>query len=237
VAAAAAQPLVAGAAPPAVAGNAKISPVVWIGAGGAVAFLAVVLAMVAILAGPKPPVTCHVPCPVPPHTYPPLAAPLLYTSAKHGYTLEYYSSIVGDTPSVMNDDSIGWRFGSSGLWPSTFTGELAAGMSAQQVVDAVHSASYSGAALAFQIPDAGLGYNAGAGGVYEYTFSPTGGTSFPARLLIVASVRNGLAVYLVAIGPIDSDWARPHPNPSETVIGQLMSPLANGITFPGDTAK
>jgi len=163
-------------------------------------------------------------------------------SNAYGYSLEYFPKILGTPlgdPSVMDDRSIGWKvdFGDGMRWPSTFTGEPASGMTAQQVVDAVHSSKYADASLAFQIPGAALGFNAGAGSVYDYTFSATGATSAPARLLVVASVRNGVAVYLVAIGPVDSNWAEGHPNPLETVVGQLMSPLVNGVTFPGDTPK
>jgi hypothetical protein len=153
--------------------------------------------------------------------------------------VEYFPEIEHQ-PVVMTDRTIGWNFflgGSTAIWPMTFTAEPADGRTAEQVVDAIQGDKFPDATIAFSIPGAGLGYNPGAGNVYDATFRTAEADSVPARLLIVASVRNGLAVYMTAIGPIDSNWGMPHPNPSETRAGNLASALVNGVIFPGDTPK
>ncbi|MBO0701718.1 MAG: hypothetical protein J2P38_02220, partial [Candidatus Dormibacteraeota bacterium] len=61
----------------------------------------------------------------------------------------------------------------------------------------------------------------------------TNGGVVDARLIVIAAVRNGLAVIFTALGPYDTKSFSDHPDPTDTFISYPVGPLVNGVTFPG----
>ncbi|HXN03166.1 MAG TPA: zinc ribbon domain-containing protein [Candidatus Dormibacteraeota bacterium] len=201
---------------------------IWFLGGGTALFLIVVMAALGVLLSPTPPALCREPCNPPPPTSPALPPPMQYTSAAYGYSLEYYLA-----PTVQDSKTIRWVF--NGTWSYGFTAEPAQGRSAQQVAEQIKQSQFSDAAFVFQIPAAGLGYNAGYGAVYDLTISGGTGQTAHARLLLIVSVKKGLAIEMIALGPYQQQTGG-HPNPAATKLPR-MSGVVNSVVFPGDAPE
>jgi len=200
---------------------------IWLLGGGTALFLIVVMASLAVLLSPTPQ-PCPEPCKTPPSTSPALPPPMQYTSTAYGYSLEYYAA-----PTVQDSKAIRWVF--NGTWSYSFTAEPAQGRSAQKVAEQIKQSQFSDAAFVFQIPAAGLGYNPGYGAVYDLTISGGTGQTAHARLLVIVSVKKGLAVEMVALGPYVQQTGG-HPNPADTKL-PLMPGVVNSVVFPGDAPE
>lgn len=240
-------PVVAHPGPAPAAGATRKRAFPWLIAGGAVAGLIAAFTVISVLLVPKP-ITCGgaVDCPQPSPIRPPLANPHLYQSHTFKYELNYFDQGPltdehgkASPRSVENDTSIGWELQSQSggvIYPITFTGENANHRSAQQVVEQIQARSYPNATIAYTIPGAEMGYNDGHGNVYDIRFAAAGGQSARRRLIIIAAVKNGLAVELVSIGPYkQSNWQIDnHPNPANTKIVNYFDDIVNTVRFPGD---
>jgi zinc-ribbon domain len=240
-------PVVAQPGPAPVAGANPTRAFPWLIAGGAVAGLIAAFTVISVLIVPKP-ATCGetVICPHPSPVKLPLANPNHYESKTFHYVLEYFDQgpLTDDhgkalPRSVENDTSIGWELqGTSGgvIYPITFTGEGANHRSAAQVVEQIQAKSYPNATLAYHIPGAEMGYNDGYGNVYDIRFAVAGGESARRRLIVIAAVKNGLAVELVSVGPFRASNYKDdlHPNPANTKIVNYFDDIVNTVRFPGD---
>jgi hypothetical protein len=200
---------------------------IWFLGGGTALFLIVVMASLAVILSPTPQ-PCPEPCNVPPPTSLALPPPMQYTSTAYGYSLEYYSA-----PTVQDSKTIRWVF--NGTWSYSFTAEPAQGRSAQQVAEQIKQTQFSDAAFVFQIPAAGLGYNPGYGAVYDLTISGGTGQTARARVLVIVSVKKGLAVEMVALGPYEQQ-TKGHPNPAGTKLPRMPG-VVNSVVFPGDAPE
>ena len=237
-------PAVSHLAPAPVAGATRKRAFPWLIVGGGVAGLIVVFTVISLLLVPKEIGTCGgtVICPHPPPNRPPLANPHTYTSQAFQYKLDYFDqgplSEGGQAtnPSLQNAASVGWALEANGVvYPITFTGENANHRSAQLVVQQIQARSYPNATLAYTIPGAEMGYNDGYGNVYDIKFAAAGAQSARRRLIIIAAVKNGLAVELVSIGPYKpSKSGAGHPNPANTPIVNYFDDIVNTVRFPGD---
>ena len=126
--------------------------------------------------------------------------------------------------------------GSDVSW--SFTGTKANGLGPQQIVSQSQSAHFPDAQQAYTVPDASLGYNLGYGNVYDVTISPADGQSVHDRLLVFASIRHGVAVVLIGLGPYQK--SKPsndsQPNPAETPLVELgdFEENINSVTWKGE---
>lgn len=223
----------------------RANVLIWGLAGGALLAFAVTLAALAVLlrtAAPGGRTICPGDCAPPPRS-PALSAPHTYTSRALGWSVDYYdpeAALAGSFGVTHQDDnSITWTLVGKrypGNWPITFTGEKAAGRSAQAVGDQLQRASFPDAQPVYTIPGSELGYSDGYGQVYDITFSQAAGQSQRARLVIMVAVRGDVAVELVAIGAYVPNTPAnfPHPNPASTNIVIFFSPLANNVRWPGE---
>lgn len=240
-------PVVAHPGPAPAAGVTRKRAFPWLIAGGAVAGLIAAFTIISLLLVPKP-TTCGetVMCPHPSPAVVPLAGPHPYLSHTFQYRLEYFDQglLTDDKgkaipPSLENDTSIGWVLqaqGSAVTYPITFTGENANHRSAAQVVEQIQAKSYPNATLAYHIPGAEMGYNDGYGNVYDIRFAAAGAQSARRRLIVIAAVKNGLAVEMVSIGPYKASNSHDdgHPNPANTSIVNYFDDIVNTVRFPGD---
>ncbi|HLQ61147.1 MAG TPA: hypothetical protein VK131_04725, partial [Candidatus Acidoferrales bacterium] len=221
-----------------------VPPLLWAVYAASLVLFMVVMGGIAYLLGPggyRLP-TCPPNCQPPPVTVPALSPPHRYSSSAFGYSLDWYDPPEGYPPIkvvVQDDRSIGWTITAYGYdWPYTFTGEPANGHTAQEIVEAIQANRFGNAKLVYTIPGAELGYVDGYGNVYDVRVSPPHGASLRGRLIIVVAVRKGLAVEMVSVGPyIPDDGRYGHPNPAGTPIPFLLDPLANSITWPGETPR
>lgn len=78
--------------------------------------------------------------------------------------------------------------------------------SAQQVVQNVVSQNMPSASLAYSLPDAIVGSVPGYGGVYDDDVNSASGTQIDYRVMVMAAIRNGVAVVVMAVGPDDPSF-------------------------------
>jgi len=185
------------------------------------------------------PVSCATTqCSVPPPQSGPLRAMNSYTSSKYGYSLDYSPTI---PPSQKNSTSISWdgtlNDGSEVQW--SFLGGKANGRSAQQIVSDVQTSSFPDARQVYVIPGASLGYVSGYGMVYDIDVAPANGQTVHDRLVVMAAIRNGLAVVVAGEGPYQRSTPSndSHPNPADTPLvhlGQFEESI-NSVTWPGES--
>ena len=208
----------------------------WIIAALGLVLLSLLCTIIAGLQQPGP-VSCVPPqCTLPPAKQGPLSAPDVYTSSRYGFSLDYSANTI--QPSQITDSSISWAGqlsdGSEVSW--SLTGMPANGRSAQQIVESVQSTTYPDAQQAYTVPDASLGYTVGYGNVYDVTVSPGNGSSEHDRLLIFASIKRGLAVVMVGLGPYVQSTPQqdPQSNPADTPLVELREFEENvdSVTWP-----
>lgn len=179
-------------------------------------------------------------CPKPPKSVPALGAPHVYTSSKYGFTVGYYDHPDFTLLQVANQDdhSITWAVkpGNGFEYPLTISGQDAGSTGADAIVDALQKSKFPDAQKAYGIPGIQIGNVNGVGNVYDVTVKSGAGQSVRGRLIVAASVKNGVAITVVALGPYRKPAVDGHPNPAATFMASLADEFTSNITFKGDTA-
>jgi hypothetical protein len=210
----------------------------WLIALGLILLLMIVLVVVGNAQAPKA-VHCTSPqCSITPIHATPLSPPTRYVSSQYGFSLDYSTANV--TPSKTTANSIAWDAtlsdNSEVLW--TFVGTDPQGRSPQQIVNDVQQNNYADASYAYTIPGADLGYTPGYGNVYDVTVAPGGGAAVHDRLIVIAAVKNNVAVVFLGLGPYQATNPKidGHPNPSDTPLVNLGDFEENlkSVTWKGD---
>ena len=105
----------------------------------------------------------------------------------------------------------------------------------RQLIDA----KYPNADIAYELPNAHVGYQHGYGVVAD--FQPTGvSTNFQLRLIIVAAVKNDLALIAVAEGPFKRftrDFGPGPPSGANLEIAIDMGKYLESFRWKGDPAR
>lgn len=210
----------------------------WLLSGGGLFLLMLIFQIYSRLSQPSA-ISCVPPqCVVPPPQQQPLSPPQRYTSSKYGFSLEYSTAHI--TPSQVTGSSISWDAqlsdGSEVSW--TALGGKANGKSPSQIVDDVQSSNFPDAQEAYTIPGASVGYTSGSGKVYDVDIAPANGQAEHARLIVMASIKKGLAVVIAGYGPYEqsSPDSSGHPNPAETPLVHLgdFEESTMSVTWPGE---
>jgi RsiW-degrading membrane proteinase PrsW (M82 family) len=81
-----------------------------------------------------------------------------------------------------------------------------AGVSAEQVVNAIVSKDAPSATPVYPLPDALVGYQAGYGAVYDDEVNSSSGTQVEFRLVVMAAIRNGVPIVVFVDGPDDPSY-------------------------------
>jgi hypothetical protein len=119
-------------------------------------------------------------------------------------------------------------------------GEPAGNRTPRQIADALIKRTYPDATVAYQIPNAMLGYQQGYGEVAD--FYPQGSASSYTRLrvLVMAAVKNGLALIAAAVGPyhkFSPDFGNGSPSGANLEIALDMSRYVNSFAWRGDPPR
>jgi hypothetical protein len=210
----------------------------WLLSGGGLFLLMLIFQVYSRSQQPSP-VSCAPPaCVIPPPQQKPLSPPHRFTSSKYGFSLEYSTENI--SPAQTTATSISWdaqlNDGSEVSW--TILGGSPGGKSASQIVDDVQSRNFPDAQPAYSIPGASVGYTPGTGRVYDVSIAPANGQAVHDRLVVIASIKKGLAVVVAGYGPYEqsSPHTSGHPNPAETPLVHLgdFQEAAMSVTWPGD---
>lgn len=213
-----------------------------LGAGLGVLVLVVVLVSVATRHGS--PGSCVPPgCAPPPVAGPPVVGTHHYQSSDFGFTVDYsdFGSLTqnaDEQPDALVLDYPDIKGGPSTL---QFQGVAADGRTAQQMVEDVVAEAIPGAQLAYVIPNAMVGYRPGYGAVYDYYPQSGNGTAEQQRLVVIAAVKDDLAIVSSADGayyPFTQDGINAgHPSALDSVIGLFFDDPNNTVQWPGDPRR
>ena len=110
------------------------------------------------------------------------------------------------------------------------------GETAEQIVDAEVDKVANGAKLAYVVPGAMIGYQPGYGATYDFSPNSGNGTGNVDRVIVLASIRNGVAIVAVASGP-KVQFSASFPNGqlsiADSAIAAFADPILNTVLWPG----
>jgi hypothetical protein len=205
---------------------------------GGLALVALILIAVTKIVQPAAIVPCAgLSCRVPPSQVPIATVPL--TVIGSGVTVRDYPA---DEPSVLTE------FGtpSDGVVEINYHGSSAAtsgslqigvfpanGLSPVQWVDRF-LVTFKGATPDYILPGAWVGYQLGFGEAFQVAPTTASGAAPPGELILMAAVRNGLAVVVLAQGQqvslVNFDG---HPTPARLYVAAYANTVINSIRWPG----
>ena len=110
------------------------------------------------------------------------------------------------------------------------------GQTAEQIVESETNKVANGAKLAYVIPGAMIGYQPGYGAAYDFSPNSGNGTGNVDRVIVLASIRNGIAIVAVASGP-KVQYSGSFPNGqlsiADSAIAPFADPILNTVLWPG----
>lgn len=144
----------------------------------------------------------------------------------------------GANYTVSTDDTgviAQWTGGDGGTM--RLFGTPAEGREAQQVVDDVIAESFPDAVIAYELPNATVGFQLGYGVVADFLSAKR---ADPLRVIVIAAVKDGLALVAAAEGPFRQfkPGAGPGPpSPANLQIAQDMGKYVDSFSWRGDPPR
>ena len=131
-----------------------------------------------------------------------------------------------------------WTAGDGGVMQ--FFSEPAAGRSPRDIAKATVKKSYPDATVAYEIPNAMVGYQPGYGEIYDYWPQNPSARSSRIRILVMVAVKDDLALIASAEGPFREfgpDSGPGHPSGANLQIAEDMGRYVNSFTWRGDPPR
>ena len=144
----------------------------------------------------------------------------------------------GAAYSITTDDNgvtAEWTAGDGGTL--RLFGTPAAGRDARRVVDDVIAEAFPDAVVAYELPNATVGYELGYGVAADFV---PANRSDPLRIIVIAAVKNDLALVAVAEGPFRQfkpGVGPGPPSPANLQIAQDMGKYLNSFSWRGDPPR
>jgi hypothetical protein len=233
------------AAPPRVAATSRLSHRHLLsGLLGGLAGLAVILIIVSLVAKSAPPANCQgLTC----SAHPPIGVPVetgqLYTNPKFGFTARVIESPqLGIAPTVSTANgslTLSYSAGSTALGQLQLAGMSANGKTPEQIVESLINQIANGAQLSYVIPGSMIGYQLGFGAAYNFSPNSGNGQAGTDRIIVMASIKNGVAIVAVAAGPLvkfgqgQGQLNVGHPSIADSVVALGGDPVVNSVNWPG----
>lgn len=131
-----------------------------------------------------------------------------------------------------------WTAGDGG--EMRFFSEPAAGNDAQQIAGAFLADAFPGSRLAYELPNATVGFEPGYGVVAD--FVPMGNATIEdqTRIIVIVAVKDDLALVAVAKGPFrrfTPSFGPGPPSPANLQIAQDMGKYVNSFSWRGDPPR
>ncbi len=116
----------------------------------------------------------------------------------------------------------------------------ARGRSAEQIATEFTQEGFPDAVVAYQLPNATVGYHPGYGEVADFQPLAASSQTSLLRVIVIAAVKNDLALVAAAVGPFrqftPSSGPGP-PSPANLQIAQDMGKYVNSFTWRGDPPR
>lgn len=207
--------------------------------GTAITAVAVLLAGAALVLTPK---VAHFMCPpecgTPPRGTPVMGLPR-FTPPDGTFSVAYPAP--GSAYTVSTTDSgVTATFTGGGGGVMQLFAEPAGGRPARDVVRAIVARTFPAAKVAYEIPNAMVGYQPGYGEVADVWPQSTTASSERVRILILAAVKNDLALVGFATGPYRAfgpDFGPGPPSGANLEIAVDMGKYVNSFLWRGDPAR
>ena len=194
-----------------------------------------VLTVIDIRVVDTPVYVCTPDCGGPP-TGIPVATNPRYVSPDGSFEVSYPAP--GAAYTVTTDDAgvtANWTAGDGGTL--RLFGVPAAGRDARQVVEQVIADDFPDAVVDYELPNATVGYNPGYGVVADFLAERR---ADPVRVIVIAAVKNDLALVAVADGPFKQfgPGSGPGlPSPANLQIAQDMGKYVDSFSWRGDQPR
>ncbi|MFZ0668562.1 MAG: hypothetical protein WAM97_22625 [Acidimicrobiales bacterium] len=216
---------------------------------GVLVGLGAVFAVIGVVAPPSKPTTCTTTaCLSEPPTGIPVQNWPVYKNAKYGFAV----TIVNVAPGIKasqsdanNQLTVNYSEGSTQFGYLQVAGvpDQNGSQTAEQVVDSIVNNNASGAQLAYVIPGAMVGYQPGYGAAYDFTGNSGDGSNQTQRIIVMAAVRNGLAIVTFCVGVKVAfgdgkgqiDLTDHHTSIADSLPALFGDPTVNSIQWPGQT--
>lgn len=119
-------------------------------------------------------------------------------------------------------------------------GKPARDHSAEQIVAELIEDNYPDAQVEYEIPNAAVGYQPGYGVVADVYPQDSSGTYTRLRLLVMAAVKNDVALVAAAVGPyheFSPDFGTGHPSGANLQLAMDMAKYVNSFSWRGDPPR
>jgi len=195
----------------------------------------VVLAVVDTRVTDTPVYVCPPDCGRPPTGFPVSGLPRF--EAPDGSFSVGYPATGPDFTVTTDDSGVTARWNEADGGTMRFFGTPAVGRSATEVVGDYMAQTFPDAAVAYEIPNATAGYHPGYGVVADFV---TEKRAEPLRVIVIAAVKNDLALVAVGEGPFlqfGPGVGPGPPSPANVQIAQLMGRYLDSFSWRGDEPR
>ena len=161
-----------------------------------------------------------------------------FTAADGQFSVGYPGSSAYRVVTEATRVTATWTAGDGGVMQ--FFSEPAAGRSPRDIAKATVKKSYPDARVAYEIPNAMVGYQPGYGEIYDYWPQNPSARSSRIRILVMVAVKDDLALIASAEGPFREfgpDSGPGHPSGANLRIAEDMGRYVNSFTWPGDPPR
>ena len=169
----------------------------------------------------------------------PVATNPRFTAPDGSFSVSY------PNPSAAYDVQIGddgvtaeWTGGDGGTL--RLFSQPAAGRNARQIAGELMQDGFPDALVAYELPNATVGYHAGYGAVSDFQPAGTATSADRLRVIVVVAVKNDLALIAAAKGPFHEftpGFGPGPPSPANLQIAQDMGKYVNSFTWRGDPPR
>lgn len=169
----------------------------------------------------------------------PFARNPFFTAANGDFSVAYPAAgTIYRVTTEPNGVTAFWTSGDGGTMH--LFSEPANGRSPRDIARSVIRKERPGAVFAYEIPNAMVGYQLGYGEVDDYWPTSSTARNNRERILVMAAVKNDLALIASAIGPFHEfgpDFGPGHPSAASLEIAQDLSQYVNSFTWRGDPPR
>lgn len=209
---------------------------------GGLAGVVVVITVLSLVVKSSPPAACDsLVCLVRAPIGPPVENGTLYSNPTEKFTARILS-IGGVTPSVSTTGgnlTLTYVVDGQSVGVLSIAGMADNAQTAEQIVDDEINKIANGAQLAYVIPGSMIGYQPGYGAAYNFTPQSGDGKAVTDRVIVLASVRDGVAIVSVASGPkvqFTSSFPDGQLSIADSVVAAVGDPILNSVLWPGQTS-